>query len=97
MRSVLIAPYKSVLAALLLGLFLGPIGLLYSTVIGSIIMTILVVIAIALNSHLGGFFVYLFWAISLYWNVAAVNRYNKRLFVRLQGEDRTAPENDIKD
>ncbi|PIQ43751.1 MAG: hypothetical protein COV52_00955 [Gammaproteobacteria bacterium CG11_big_fil_rev_8_21_14_0_20_46_22] len=95
MRSTLLPPYKSALAALLLGLFLGPLGLMYSTVMGSIIMLVLVVIAIALNSHLGGFFVYLFWAICLYWNVAAVNRYNKRLFAPLHGENKASPKDDV--
>jgi hypothetical protein len=69
-------PFKSVAVALLFSVFLGPVGLLYATSLGGIIMIPL------------GFFVMLtklwvpiciIWLISCIWSVIATNRYNQKI------------------
>jgi hypothetical protein len=70
-------PYKSVFLAILLGLA-GPIGLLYTTWLGSLIMIILGVIVSAIPK-LGGALVALVWLVCLFWNTIAVERYNAKL------------------
>lgn len=74
-------PYKSPVAGILLSVVLGPIGLLYASFMGSIIMTFLFLIVVAM-SFLGvkaGSFCFLLWVISIYWTVAKVNRYNRKI------------------
>ena len=70
-------PIKSVAGALLFSVFLGPVGLLYSSVIGGIVLLVLSFIAVS-----GKFFVAfaLFWLSSSVWSVIAVNRYNKKMY-----------------
>ncbi|EKD55484.1 MAG: hypothetical protein ACD_60C00005G0011 [uncultured bacterium] len=69
-------PFKSVAIALLFCAALGPVGLLYSSFLGGVIMI------------LAGFFIFrakliglllLVWLISCILGVAAVNRYNAKI------------------
>lgn len=71
-----VLPFKNIAGALLFCVFLGPIGLLYSSVVGGAIMSVIGFIAVF--DH---FFVVLalVWLISCIWGVAAANRYNKKL------------------
>lgn len=74
----IIKPYKSSAVSILLTLFLGPIGLLYASFFGSIIMLILVLISIFIPKG-GALLLSLSWLICFYWGVFSVNRYNKRI------------------
>lgn len=69
-------PLKSVAGALLFTVFLGPVGLLYASAFGGIVMIILGFIAVCAK-----FFVVLslVWLSSCIWSVLAVNRYNRRV------------------
>jgi hypothetical protein len=71
-----VLPFKSVAGALLFSVILGPIGLLYSSVIGGVILIILCMTAIS-----GKFYVAtaIFWITSCIVSVAAVNHYNKKI------------------
>ncbi len=64
---------KSVLLALVLCIFLGPIGMLYSTVLGAIIMAILYV---ALGIPTLGWAIAVLHPIAIIWGVWAAHRQN---------------------
>jgi hypothetical protein len=74
-------PYKSVAAALLFSVLLGPIGLLYASFWGGFIM-ILMGIVVCSNKFI--FPIILVWIISCIWSVGAVESYNKKIFQALQ-------------
>ncbi len=70
-----VLPLKNLAAALLFSVFLGPVGLLYASTVGGVIMIILG--AIMIKSMLPVPII-LVWVVSCVWSVVAVNRYNKR-------------------
>ena len=68
--------FKYLYIAVLLGVFLGPIGLLYSTIPGAIVMFLInVVIGIVTL----GFGLFLTWPICGIWAYVAASSYNKKL------------------
>jgi len=69
-------PFKSVAAALLFCTFLGPVGVLYSSLTGGIVMILLGLLV--LRAKLLGP-VILVWLISCILGVAFANRFNKKL------------------
>jgi hypothetical protein len=69
-------PYKSVAAALLFSAILGPLGLLYASFWGGLMLTILAVVVLC-NKFL--FVALLIWLISCIWSVRAVESYNKKI------------------
>jgi hypothetical protein len=69
-------PFKSVAGALLFTVFLGPIGLLYATYWGGVLMTVLGFILICTKLIVP---IVLFWAGCCIWSVGAVNRFNRKL------------------
>ncbi len=76
---------KSIVVTLLLTIIFGPIGLLYATIIGGIIMTApFLIFFFYLNDTMlaiGSTIVYLpfAWVISIIWGMIAVSIYNKRV------------------
>lgn len=81
MRLSSILPFKSVAVALLFSVVLGPIGLLYASYWGGLLM-LLVAIVVVNNLHL--FPILLTWMICCVWAVGSVERYNKSLLKSLQ-------------
>lgn len=69
-------PFKNVATALLFCVFLGPVGLLYSSVIGGAILTAVGFVAVCDQFYV---VLALVWLISCVWGVAATNKYNKKL------------------
>lgn len=69
-------PFKNLAGALLFTVFLGPLGLLYASSIGGIIMLILGFITICSKMIVPILFV---WVGSSIWSVLATNRYNKKI------------------
>lgn len=69
-------PLKSVAVALLFAVFLGPVGLLYATSLGGIIMIPVGFFILCTKLWVPILFV---WLISCIWSVVATNRYNKKL------------------
>lgn len=59
-------PEKSVMAAFLLTLLFGPLGLLYASIAGGIIMIILAIILVPFTLGIGALIV---WPISMIWAV----------------------------
>lgn len=74
------APRKSMLAALVLTLFLGPVGLFYASVVGGVLMTVLFFISLLLSLvtlGLLGFLPLFLWFGSMLWAALAVDSLNK--------------------
>lgn len=69
-------PLKSVAVALVFCAILGPVGLLYSSYVGGIVM--ILIGFIVMRMKLFGL-VLLVWMVSCIWGVGAVNRYNKKI------------------
>lgn len=70
------AAAKSPLLAALLGFFFGPIGLIYATIKGAIIM-FLVNIAVGIVTF--GFGLFLTWPICALWGYIAAQKHNERI------------------
>lgn len=62
--------------AIVLTLLFGPFGMLYSTILGAIIMGIATLLAIVFTAGLG---LIVTWPICLIWGAMAVKNYNDRL------------------
>lgn len=69
-------PYKSVASALLFCVFLGPVGLLYASFWGGIVMILIAMVVISAKFI---FPIILVWLISCVWGVRAVEIYNRKL------------------
>ncbi len=69
-------PLKSVAGALLFTVFLGPVGLLYATALGGIIMILVGFVIISSKLWVP---ILLFWVMCCVISVLATNRYNKKL------------------
>ena len=69
-------PFKSVGGALMFSVFLGPVGLLYASFWGGIVMTVLGFIIISSNLPYPIIF---YWIACSIWSVGAANRYNRKL------------------
>ncbi len=77
---MIVVPYKSVAAALILVVFFGPIGLFYSSLLGGVIMSIFGLVAIStmanMHSPLPMATVYIF---SMLWTMISVRFYNRKM------------------
>lgn len=71
-------PYKSVAAALLFSVILGPVGLLYASFAGGCLMILL---ALYVISNQFWVLTALLWLICSVWSVGAVERYNKKIAI----------------
>ncbi len=71
-------PLKSVAGALLFSVLLGPVGLLYASTLGGVVMIIFGFVAASLKLFV---LLGMVWLGSCIWSVAAVNRYNKTIFL----------------
>ncbi len=69
-------PFKSLAGALLFSVFLGPVGLLYASSLGGIVMIILGLLAFGLQIWRTFLLV---WIGSCIWSVIAVNRFNNKI------------------
>lgn len=69
-------PYKSVAVALLFSVILGPVGLLYASYIGGLVMIPMGVIMVSGHFY---FLAVVVWLICCVWSVGAVEKYNRQL------------------
>jgi hypothetical protein len=74
--TVVVQSTKSVGVSLILTFLFGSLGMLYSTVIGAIIMIVIELIIGVLTFGLGLIFTH---AICMVWGAIAANQYNKKL------------------
>lgn len=70
-------PFKSTAIALLFAAILGPVGLLYSSLLGGVVMIVVGFVVVSCKFIVP---IIIVWLISCIWSVAAVNRYNKMVF-----------------
>jgi hypothetical protein len=76
-------PFKNLAGALLFTVFLGPLGLLYASSFGGILMLIFGFITVCSKMIVPVIFV---WIGSSVWSVLAINRYNKKILKDLHKE-----------
>ena len=69
-------PYKNTATALLFSVILGPIGLLYASFWGGVVMIPLGIVVVCSRFF---FPIILIWLISCIWSVRAVEQYNKKM------------------
>ena len=75
---IIVKPQKSFVAAILFGLFLGPLGLLYAGFWSGVIMTVLM-FAIIFIPKIGYMLFFLLWFVCPYWSVYICTKYNNEL------------------
>ncbi|MBV6506938.1 MAG: hypothetical protein ILNGONEN_02526 [Syntrophorhabdaceae bacterium] len=75
-QTVVTVPVKSIGVSLLLTFFFGPLGMLYSTIWGGVIMLI---VSIILGLVTLGLSFFLTWPICMIWGAVAANSYNQKL------------------
>ncbi len=75
-KSSLSLPFKSVAGALWFSVLLGPVGLLYASSPGGIVM---IIVGFVVGCSKLFVPILLVWLISCVWSVLAVNRYNKKI------------------
>ena len=73
---VVVRPPKSVGVAILLTIFFGPLGMLYSTVPGAFVMMLVSFVLFFLTA---GFSVLITWRICIIWGALAADSYNRGL------------------
>jgi len=76
-QRIIVASTKSVGISLILTFLFGPLGMLYSTIWGAIIMLIISVIVGTITFGVGLFPI---WPICMIWGAFAAASYNKKLF-----------------
>lgn len=81
LQMVMLAPQKSVGVAVLLSILFGPLGMLYSTVLGGIIMLVVSLLVAVVTL---GFGLVVTWPICVVWAAIAANSHNRRVFERMQ-------------
>jgi hypothetical protein len=69
-------PFKNLAGALLFTVLLGPLGLLYASSVGGIVMLLLGFVTACSKMLVPNIFV---WVGSSIWSVLATNRYNKKI------------------
>lgn len=75
-RHIVVTPTKSVGTSLILTILFGPLGLLYSTTWGGIIM---IVLSLIVGFVTLGFGLLITWPVSIIWGALAVSNANKKI------------------
>lgn len=73
---VVVMPTKSVGISILLTFLFGPLGMLYSTILGALVMFVVSVIVAIVTLGLG---LLITWPISIIWGAMAASAHNRRL------------------
>lgn len=73
---VVVKSEKSMVVTILLTFFFGPLGMLYSTVMGGVIMIAVSVVVAVITL---GFGVLITWPVCIIWAAIATSNYNKNL------------------
>lgn len=76
MQNTSILPYKSVAAALIFSVLLGPVGLLYASFWGGIVMVLIGMVVIASKLPVT---ILIFWILCCIWGVGAVESHNRKI------------------
>ena len=73
---IIVAAPKSVGVSIILTVLFGPLGMLYSTVMGGLVMMVVSVIAAFLTFGIG---LFVTWPICVIWGAMAASGHNKKL------------------
>jgi len=78
---VLAKAFKSEAIAILLTIFLGPLGLLYGSFLGSVVILGLMIIGtiISVFYHYFMILIYILWLLCPFLSIFSINRYHRRL------------------
>lgn len=79
---LVVNPFKSVVASFLLACFFGPIGVIYNSILISILLLFLFLIVMTIKPA-GIVLGLIVWIISIYLSVFLANRRNKKIFRKL--------------
>jgi hypothetical protein len=77
--TIILVGQKSMAVSLLLTFFFGPLGMLYSTILGAVIMTVAALVIGFFTLGCGLAFI---WPVSMIWGAIAVSASNNKLIVR---------------
>jgi hypothetical protein len=80
---IVVTSTKSVGISLILTILFGPLGMLYSTIWGGIIMIVISFIVGLLTMGMG---LFITWPISIIWGAMAVSGSNKKLLAQVSGQ-----------
>ena len=75
-QTIIVKAEKSMGITILLTILFGPLGMLYSTVTGAIVMIIVNVVVAIITL---GFGLFITWPVCIIWGAVATNKYNKNL------------------
>ena len=75
-KRIVVETKKNMGIAMILTFLFGPLGMLYSTVKGGIIMMVISVVVALLTVGVG---LFVTWPVCLVWTYIAVNKYNENL------------------
>lgn len=78
-KQIIVVSTQSVGISILLTFFFGPLGMLYSTITGAIVM-LLVSLVVGLLTL--GFGLLLTWPVCILWGALAANSYNRKILAR---------------
>ena len=76
MDKIIINPGKSLAVAIILSVFLGPIGVLYATLPGAFLLLVLILVAWGAHAWQA---ILLIWLVGCFVSTFMTNRYNKKL------------------
>lgn len=85
---VVVAPTKSVGISILLTVLFGPLGMLYSTIVGGLVMLVASFVVGVLTLGLG---LFLTWPICVIWGAIAASSENKRLMATVMAASLPQP------
>lgn len=81
-QHVVVTPTKSVGISLILTILFGPLGLLYSTAVGGLIMIVASIVLPSFTFGLVTLALLITWPISIIWGAVAVSFHNKKLLAQ---------------
>ena len=79
-QQIIITSTKSIVISLILTFLFGPLGMLYSTIWGAVIMIVLSIIVALVTLGMG---LFLIWPICMIWGALAAASYNKTLLAQV--------------
>ena len=75
-QRIVVTPTKSVGIAILLTILFGPLGMLYCTILGAVVMCVLSTVVAVVTFGLG---IFITWPLCILWAVAATSSCNRKL------------------
>lgn len=77
---ILPLPYKSLAASIVLTIFFGPLGLLYSTFWGALVLSVLIIPGFFIPMDVSLLPLGMLWLTCIFLGAGLTSRYNKKLY-----------------